>query len=113
MRFPVSLFLLATWFALAGACSSNDPAPQGLSAGCSINSDCSSPLVCAFTKCHSACNTSRDCSPGQRCVASDSTFHVCQLDTEKNCSFNSDCPVGQTCGVDLQCRDQCAADRDC
>jgi hypothetical protein len=99
--------------AIAGACSSDEKVTAALAEGCTINTDCNSPLVCAFRKCHTQCTTSRDCDPGQRCVASDRPFHVCQLAEERNCSYNSDCPSGQVCGVDLQCRDQCAADRDC
>ena len=107
-------FLFAA--ALGGACSSGDTTATtaaSVSEGCSINSDCTSPLVCAFRRCHNACTTSRDCDPGQRCVASDRPFHVCQLAVETKCSFNSDCAAGQVCGVDGQCRDQCKVDRDC
>ena len=103
----------ATWLAVMAACSSDTPAQVGVGEGCIINTDCSSPLVCAFRKCHVACTTSRDCDLGQRCMASDRPFHVCQLPTERTCSYNSDCPPQQACGPDRQCRDQCAADRDC
>src|SRR4051812_19040906 len=104
--------LSATWLAVMAACSSDTP-QVGVGEGCLINTDCNSPLVCAFRKCHVACTTSRDCEPGQRCMASDRPFHVCQLATERTCSLNSDCPPEQACGPDRQCRDQCAADRDC
>jgi hypothetical protein len=95
------------------ACSGDEPHQLGLGDGCNINTDCTAPLVCAFRKCHVACTTSRDCTPGQRCMASDRPFHVCQLESERNCSYNSECPEHQACGTDHQCRDQCAADRDC
>jgi hypothetical protein len=39
--------------------------------------------------------------------------HVCQLENETNCTLTSDCPIGQICGVDQQCRDQCLANGDC
>jgi hypothetical protein len=104
--------LLAAVGAIGASCSSDQPTVS-VGEGCNINTDCTSPLVCAFRKCHVACTTSRDCSPGQRCMASDRPFHVCQLDSERACTFNSDCPMEQTCGTDFQCRDQCAADRDC
>jgi hypothetical protein len=106
------LLILGAIFALAGSCSS-DKKLAAIAEGCLINTDCNSPLVCAFRRCHTACSTSRDCQPGQRCVASDRPYHVCQLAEERNCTYNSDCPTGELCGVDLQCRDQCAADRDC
>ena len=115
----VSNSLLGCWAAsfllvAFGACSSDDPPPLvGISDACLINTDCNSPLVCAFRKCHVACETSRDCGLGQRCMASDRPFHVCQLADEKSCTYNSECPTGQVCGVDQQCRDQCADDRDC
>src|SRR5687767_388278 len=95
-----------------GACSSDDALGQ-LAEGCVINTDCNSPLVCAFRRCHNACVTTRDCPAGQRCVASDRPFNVCQLDIERDCQYKSQCAVGQACGVDLRCRDACAADRDC
>ncbi|HEY3668778.1 MAG TPA: hypothetical protein VGL19_22425, partial [Polyangiaceae bacterium] len=46
-------------------------------------------------------------------MASDRPFHVCQLAQEQACTYNSQCPQGQVCGVDGQCRDQCASNRDC
>ena len=110
--------LNATFVALlvvvaSGACSSDDTAPAKLAEGCVINTDCNAPLVCAFRRCHNACTTSRDCQAGQRCVASDRPYNVCQLDVERDCQYNSQCAIGQVCGVDAHCRDLCAADRDC
>jgi hypothetical protein len=89
------------------------PSDHGLGAPCVINSECTTPLVCAFGKCHLACESSRDCPDGQQCRASDRPFHTCQLVTEVSCHFDSDCPTGQRCGPDGKCRDQCASDRDC
>jgi hypothetical protein len=105
-----AMALLATWLF---ACSSNERAAGAAAEGCSINSDCSSPLVCAFRRCHNACIGTRDCQPGLRCMASDKPFRVCQLPDETSCLYNSDCPGRQVCGVDARCRDQCAVDRDC
>src|SRR5215467_7581900 len=98
---------------VALACSSDTPPLSDLSQGCLVNSDCNDPLVCAFRRCHNACATTRDCPAGLRCVASDRPFHVCQLDSEKKCTYNSDCPMGQVCATDAQCRDQCQGDADC
>src|SRR5438552_10331659 len=97
----------------AAACSTDERAPGELAQGCNINSDCRSPLVCAFRACHNACTASRDCPAGLRCVASDRPFYVCQLPTEVACTRNTSCPEGQVCGVDGQCRDQCKAAADC
>jgi hypothetical protein len=32
-----------------------------LAQNCLVNSDCSTPLVCAFEACHVECQSSRDC----------------------------------------------------
>ena len=95
------------------ACSSDERVLGELSQGCLINSDCNSPLVCAFRKCHIACEATRDCPAGLRCVASDRPFHVCQLESERACVYNTNCPEGQVCAADAQCRDQCQAEADC
>jgi hypothetical protein len=105
--------LVVSFLSLLVTCSSDEPPLKELSQGCLINTDCNSPLVCAFRSCHVECKVSRDCDPGQRCVVSDRPYHVCQLDAEKRCTYNSSCPEGQACGIDGQCRDMCKADRDC
>jgi hypothetical protein len=106
------LFAASFLIVLAAACSSDEPL-SALAEGCLINSDCNAPLVCAFRRCHQACEDTRDCPPSLRCVASDRPFHVCQLESERACTYNSDCPRGQTCASDAQCRDQCQGDSDC
>src|SRR5262245_37160214 len=110
-----SSVLLGWWgvILLAVACSSDEPPRSNLSEGCLVNTDCSSPLVCAFRRCHVACESTRDCPSPARCVASDRPFHVCQLESERDCTYNSDCPKGQVCAADAQCRDQCQGDADC
>ncbi len=111
----VSILLSMIGWAAGGCGDSSKEKIQAasLSEGCLINTDCESPLVCAFRRCHDACETSRDCPAGQRCLASDRPFHVCQLADEKDCSYNSECPTGLVCAVDGECRDQCGGDRDC
>jgi hypothetical protein len=94
-------------------CSDSARPHARLAEGCIINTDCTSPLVCAFQRCHAACVDSRDCEPGQRCVSSDRPFHVCQLESESHCKVNTDCGEGQVCGIDDQCRDGCATRQDC
>ena len=100
-------------FAVLTGCSGAESKRAQLAGGCTLNSDCDSPLVCAFRICHTACLETRDCPAGERCVASDKPFHVCQLGSEVSCTRNSDCHGSQVCGVDNQCRDQCVSDRDC
>lgn len=109
----VALAAAAAPFALP-ACDGDDP-PEVASVGegCLINTDCNAPLVCAFRRCHTECEESRDCAPGQRCIVADRPFRVCQLDDERACSYNSECAGAQVCAIDGECRDQCAADRDC
>jgi hypothetical protein len=85
-----------------------------LAQGCSINSDCRDPLVCAFERCHVACNEDRDCPDDLRCVlGSGDGVNVCQLPDEVDCDGDKDCPGDQVCGVDEECRDQCDRDGDC
>jgi hypothetical protein len=109
----VTLLAAAVPFALP-ACDGEEPVEvAALGDGCLINTDCESPLVCAFRRCHAGCEESRDCPAGQRCVIADRPFHVCQLDDERACSYNSQCADEQVCAIDGQCRDQCQADRDC
>ncbi|MDX2053555.1 MAG: MopE-related protein [Polyangiaceae bacterium] len=99
-----------------GACGNSDEEEiqkAKLSEGCLINSDCRAPLACAFRRCHTACETTRDCVAPQLCVASDKPFSVCQLEDERQCTYHSECAGSQLCGVDGNCRDQCATSRDC
>ncbi len=111
------LALLASF--VAAGCSSDEATSAtlaSLSQGCNINSECASPLVCAFRRCHVACQETRDCKsvdPKARCVEADKPLHVCQLDAESKCVHNSDCSGTAVCARDGQCRDACAADRDC
>jgi hypothetical protein len=78
---------------------------------CSINSDCNSPLICAFQRCHNACKESRDCPAGERCVPAGSNY-ACQLPDESGCVARP-CVGGQLCGSDQQCRAPCGASSSC
>ena len=79
---------------------------------CSINSDCDSPLVCVFGRCHDQCAESRDCPSGERCVSS-MTGGVCQLAQESTCTAGTLCDTGEVCGADMQCRVQCTSAMSC
>lgn len=120
---------LVGWAALAAAACSDSAAEEkaaaGVSQACTLNSDCSNPLVCAFQRCHSQCTETRDCDPGQRCVKESSkssgaggetgaTDGVCQLLVEKTCaSSGSKCAANQQCAEDKQCHDVCTSDSEC
>lgn len=114
---PWALSLLL--FVVPLACGETTPAAElraKIAEGCAINSDCNSPLVCAFRTCHIECQTSRDCErngPTSRCVQGEKPYRVCQNEKEQKCVRHSECPGQQVCGVDGQCRDACADDRDC
>lgn len=84
-----------------------------LASKCRINSDCGSPLVCVFERCHEECETSRDCDAGSRCVQSPQRRNVCQLPDEQACDAAGACPGDQVCGVDGECRDACRSSGEC
>jgi hypothetical protein len=104
----LSLVAGATVFSCSSSSSKAD-----LAGGCSINSDCNAALICAFGRCHIACTESRDCTAGERCVASSAGTGVCQLSTESTCSPTALCQVGEVCGNDGQCRASCASSTPC
>ncbi len=101
--------------ALAAGASCGGPSQVGLSQSCSLNSDCDSPLVCVFSRCHQQCKTSEDCASGERCVASgNGGDEVCQLAQESSCSGGAGCAGNEVCTpIDLQCRMGCQSSLDC
>jgi hypothetical protein len=101
------LLLLAV--ALATSCSKSGAA---LAASCSINSDCDSPLICAFGRCHDACTATRDCPAGERCVIASMTG-VCELPQESACNAAQPCPTYLLCATDDQCRTPCLMTNQC
>jgi len=94
----------------AHACSTDAPL-AALTQGCSINSDCASPLVCAFEACHVQCKTSVDCMGDELCVQATPPFKVCEAPV--TCTLNSECPPNQVCGFGQTCRNPCETARDC
>src|SRR5271166_5783722 len=111
---PAAALLLVALVPLGVGITSCAPdlAPPVLDQGCTLNSDCIAPLVCAYQLCHQECALDRDCPSGERCITADRPFDVCQLPSERNCATNSQCPTGLICAIDNQCRDQCASSRD-
>lgn len=100
-------------------CTATDEAILAAIGGdCLINSDCQDGLICVFKRCHEQCNTSVDCpldddGEHERCMLGTKPDHYCQLDDERGCVYNSECPGDQICGNDGECRDECATDKDC
>ena len=88
------------------SCSSSSKSPEGLAEGCSINSDCNDPLVCAFSLCHQQCAASRDCAQGERCIETNGVG-ICELPAESSCAMGKTCTGGLVCGPDQQCRAAC------
>jgi hypothetical protein len=101
----------------AASCSNSASSQVGLAASCALNSDCDQPLICVFSRCHTACHNSGDCPTGERCVSSAAgggpSDNVCQLPSEIMCSATSSCQSGQVCGSDQQCRAQCTSTASC
>lgn len=98
---------------LAPTCAGDEQQRANLGGDCFIDSDCAGDLACVFRRCHERCTETKDCPAGSLCVQGQAGQQVCQLDDETDCGYHSDCPTGQLCAVDLRCRDECRADRDC
>ncbi len=94
------------------ACESEKPPPNGT---CSLNSDCTQPLVCANGACRSRCKTSADCESGGVCMINPDGNPVCQSAAERNkpCDHQSDCQSPLACATDYRCRNLCRSDDDC
>jgi hypothetical protein len=115
--FFAAALVLAT--AMAASCSSHELA--GIAQNCSLNSDCDSPLICVFSRCHDACKTSVDCPTGQRCVQSNvpssmdgGLYNVCQLPTVESACPGGACAIAsEVCGADQQCRAPCESSASC
>ncbi|MER2565285.1 MAG: putative metal-binding motif-containing protein [Myxococcaceae bacterium] len=93
------------------SCVTRDTTPPSkLAEGCLLNSDCETPLVCVFRRCHQPCADRRDCPADSDCqLSGDPPQLVC---TQVTCA-DAPCPQGQICGVDRRCRYQCATASDC
>jgi len=110
------LFVAATASVLGGCISPDNAAKVETALGkkCTLDSDCSAPNVCVFELCHAECASDSDCESGANCVKGEgSSASVCQLQSEKTCTKDSDCPGQQICAKDGECRDACSESSDC
>ena len=101
----LGLLLFACVFGVSAASCGDSTTRAQLSKGRAINSDCDSPLVCAFQTCHKQCDSSRDCPDSQLCVTSERPHSVCQFPSEASCAYNSQCVAGEVCARDGRCRE--------
>jgi sulfatase modifying factor 1 len=106
-RYALVSLVAFSW--LAAGCGSSKKTDLG--GGCTLNSDCNSPLLCTFGKCHTACVQTSDCPLGQSCVMA-AGGSVCQLPTEADCRTTT-CEIGTVCAVDYHCRTVCQSPTDC
>jgi hypothetical protein len=97
----VGLPLIVTALLAGESCTNSKPATS-LGAGCSINSDCSGALICAYGLCHVACATSKDCASGETCLPPGE----CELPQEATCSSTVPCVAGLVCANDT-CKAPC------
>jgi hypothetical protein len=104
----LTVVMLALAVLAPGSCGSDGKTAPG--AMCALNTDCYSPLVCAYGRCHAACRSSRDCPSGHDCVLGPEA-PVCQL--ESICHYRSECERPLECALDRKCRSQCKTDLDC
>ena len=93
-------------------CDPTPFAPEGDLRGCTLNSECNTPLVCAFERCHSECYTSRDCVAPQLCVRA-GAVGVCQLPDEVSCKTQVDCRGTLVCAPQGQCLRGCTSNASC
>jgi Putative metal-binding motif len=108
-----------------GIASCSELSTLNFDGACTLNSDCVSPLVCAFEVCHQQCMSSRDCPSPEICVlgtglagdagADSGTSQQAGICQSILCVSSSQCPSlsGQVCASDGQCRDQCTATSQC
>jgi hypothetical protein len=118
----VAILAAMTVVPAAGGCSSSSTSSGdggasagggGLAASCTLDTDCTDPLVCIFGLCHQQCAASRDCPAGELC-ASVAGNGVCELPQEASCSANgAPCPGGLVCAPDLECRTACSSVAEC
>jgi hypothetical protein len=100
------------------ACGTSTPLSSG-SQTCQLNSDCTSPLICAIGRCRDQCKVDGDCVAGDTCVfgvdKSNNKGFYCQAPAATNaaCSKPADCTAPMACASDYRCRNLCTTNADC
>jgi len=94
-------------------CSSPNTLVADTDHTCSLDSDCTSGLICAFARCSAACRTSADCGPGGACVFDSMMQPVCLYPDVAACTTQSNCTPPLACASDFHCRNLCTQDADC
>jgi len=107
---PLTLTIAGTG---ATGCGNSKSQLATLAQGCTLNTDCQSPLVCVFSLCHNQCIETRDCPAGERCVSVGMDSNICELPSEASCAAGATCPTGLVCAADGQCRNGCSATQGC
>jgi len=107
---PLTLAIAGTG---ATGCGNSKSQLATLAQGCTLNTDCQSPLVCVYSLCHNQCIESRDCPPTERCVSVGVDSNICELPGEASCTAGGNCPTGLVCAADNQCRNGCSATQAC
>ena len=100
--------ILVAWLILGGCSSSKVPATPK----CLLASECKNPLQCVQGYCVAACEESRDCPSGERCIGA-TQGNTCQPLETATCQYNSQCTKPLVCAFDQKCRDQCQQNIDC
>jgi hypothetical protein len=111
----LSIALLVGGLAVAAAdCGGSSKPPA--TPMCVLDSDCAGTLNCVQGFCVHACNQSKDCPSGERCIVvtiGDAMGNACEPPEKSVCHFNSQCEDPLVCAADQQCRNECMTDKDC
>ena len=100
--------ILVAWLILGGCSSSKVPATPK----CLLASECKNPLQCVQGYCVAACEESRDCPSGERCIGA-TQGNTCQPLETATCQYTSQCTTPLVCAFDQKCREGCLANIDC
>jgi hypothetical protein len=107
-----TVFIALSLVSVFGCVSKKEDPLSKLAEGCLLDSQCESPLVCVFRRCHTKCEADRDCINGQKCAVTDNPYSSCLLPEEAKCK-NGTCPGSLVCSTTNDCRSGCQRDSQC